>query len=168
MVIFPGRWITWSLFLLLLLAIAVSIGLFADTINDVEISPNGDIYYEDDAVEYKIIFFFTSVIIAFSLLLCWIASLISKVVISKEEIRSYKWYGRKTISFNDIIRIDRTKLFGGAIVIVAQKKSMMITLDNRGISHFVKFLSEQLGSDRTENATALIAERKKMIQFKEI
>ncbi|MFF2090711.1 hypothetical protein [Paenibacillus sp. NPDC058174] len=166
MVLTSGGWMKWAQFVIFFILATVSMMFFAEVAGEVEFASDGYVYY-DEEIEYKIIIFFATAVLAFFMLLWWIATIISKYVFNPEEIRMYKFYGKRTIRLADITRIDRSKLFGGAIVVVAGKKSMLIALDHRGISHFVKFLTEQLGPERTENAAALIAERRELLGMKE-
>ncbi|MFX3633289.1 MAG: hypothetical protein ACE3L7_30510 [Candidatus Pristimantibacillus sp.] len=94
---------------------------------------------------------------------CSIGAAISKMVINEETIRTHKWYGKKTIRFADITRVESTKLYGGAIVIKSNKKSITVTLENRGINDFVNHLSQKLGSERIAEASAMISERIRVI-----
>ncbi|WP_042163326.1 hypothetical protein [Paenibacillus gorillae] len=167
MVLSSGGWMKWFQFIIFFILATVSMMFFAEIAGEVEFAADGYVYY-DEEIEYKIIIFLATGVLAFFMILWWIATMISKYVFNPEEIRMYKFYGKRTIRLADITRIDRSKLFGGAIIIVANnKKSMMIALDNRGISHFVKFLTEQLGPERTENAAALISERRELLGMKE-
>ncbi|MGE6230388.1 DUF6560 family protein [Paenibacillus chitinolyticus] len=144
MVISPHWFIKWGVFLLALVFVAATVVLLFDP------------KIKEEAVAACGMF---ALILGF----CSIGAAISKMVINEETIRTYKWYGKKTIRFADITRVENTTLYGGAIVIRSNKKSITVTLENRGIHDFVKHLSRKLGSERVAHASAIISERIRVI-----
>lgn len=114
-------------------------------------------FYEDENLEVAAVVGLLTVCLAFGVA----ALLISKVVVSDQEMISYKWYGKRRMKLSDLKSIQYSSLWGGSIVLRDSSRAITIPTEYAGAAEFVKHLVERLGPEFCSNATYAIRLREK-------
>ncbi|OXM85380.1 hypothetical protein CF651_15300 [Paenibacillus rigui] len=88
----------------------------------------------------------------------------SKVVVTEQGLRFYRWYGAKMIHFTDITEVGHTRFFGGQLLVKGARRSAWVSIDYVGTAELVKLLCEKIGEDRCFKASKALNKRRQELE----
>lgn len=85
--------------------------------------------------------------------------LVSKTLITKNGIVSYRLTGKKQLDFESIYSIEYTPIFSGCAVLHGDERKILIPLDTTGFSECLEILKDKLGPEKCTEITNELQKR---------